>query len=128
MDWWKKIKEKIKKNEDLSEITSSSFREIINGGILSKKAIKKQYPLLVLIAILTVFYIGNRIYSERQIAYIVRLEKELKKTKYKSLVISAELTEQGRRSYVLDYIDSKSLDLQESKTSPIYLEIPDNEK
>lgn len=128
MNYWTKIKEKIKSNEDLSEIASSSFKDILNGGILSNRAIKKHYPLLLLVAFLTVFYVGNRLHSERQIAQISKLKDDLERIKYKSLVISVELTQLGRRSYVLDYIDEKALGLKESRTPPVYIQPPSRER
>lgn len=74
------------------------------------------------------FYIDNRYYCEKQTTEKVRLEKELQDIKFESLTISAQLTTLGRRTYVLDYINSKGLDLKESATAPVLIEEKDPEK
>lgn len=80
---------------------------------------------MILIAVLAVFYIDNRYFCEKQIAEEVRLKKELQDIKFESLTISAQLTTLGRRTYVLDYINSKGLDLKESAIAPVVIEEPD---
>ncbi len=128
MSFWNKILETIKGNEDFSELKSSSFRDFLNGNILNKNFVRKQFKLMILIAVLTVFYIDNRYFCEKQIAEEVRLKKELQDIKFESLTISAQLTTLGRRTYVLDYINSKGLDLKESAIAPVVIEEPDLEK
>lgn len=128
MGFWNKIVTAIKGNEDFSEIKSSTFRDFLNGNILNKKFIRRQYKLFILIAILSVIYIDNRYNCEKKIAEEVRLKKELQDIKFESLTISAELTTLGRRTYVLNYINSKGLDLKESTIAPTIIEEPNLKK
>ncbi len=128
MSFWNKLIETIKGNEDFSELKSSKFRDFLNGSILSKNFIKKQYGLMFMIAILAFIYIDNRYYCEKQISKEVKLKKELQDVKFESLTISAELTKLSRRTYVLDFINSKGLDLKESPYAPVVIEEPDPEK
>lgn len=128
MSFWSKIVETIKGNEDFSEIKSSTFRDVLNGNILSKKFIKKQYGLFFLLAVLALIYVDNRYYCEKQVSKEVKLKKELQDVKFESLTISAELTKLSRRTYVLDYINSKGLSLKESPYAPVVIEEPDPEK
>jgi len=60
MSWFSKIIENIKGSEDFSELKSSSFRDILNGNIFTKRFFIKQIGLLVMIVGLFIFYIGNR--------------------------------------------------------------------
>ncbi len=128
MSFWNKIVELVKDNEDFSDIKSSTFRDVLNGNILSKNFIKKQYGLFLMIAILILFYVDNRYKTEKNISKEVKLKKELQDVKFESLTISAELTKLSRRTYVLDYINSKGLNLKESPYAPVVIEEPDPEK
>ncbi|MFV0470970.1 MAG: FtsL-like putative cell division protein [Paludibacteraceae bacterium] len=125
-----KIWDTIKGSEDFSDIKSSSLRDILNGNILKKRFLQKQYGLFILIAILTVIYVDNRYSCETQIAREVKLKKELQDVKFESLTISAELTTLSRRSYVLNYIRENGLLLKESPVAPIVITTPgeENEK
>ncbi len=128
MSFWNKIIESIKGNEDFSELKSSKFRDFLNGSILSKNFITKQYRLLLMIAALAVIYIGNIYYCEKQIAKEVELKKRLQDVKYEALTVSAELTKLSRRTYVLDYINSKGLELKESPIAPVIIQKPNPKK
>lgn len=130
MSWLKNIWDSIINSEDLSELKSSGIRDFLNGNILKKRFIQKQYGLFVLIAIFIFLYIDNRYACEDQMAQEVKLKKELEDIKFESLTISAQLTTLGRRSFVLDYIAEKGLNLKESPIAPIVITAPgeENEK
>ncbi len=121
MSFLKNIFDKIRESEDFEEIKSSSFKDVLNGNIFSKKFVKRQYLFLSLIAILAVIYIFNGITFERQITQINRLKIKKKDIKYRSLGVSAELTNYQRRTSILNYIEKKNLHLVESKTAPIII-------
>lgn len=130
MNWLKKILDLIINSEDLSELKSSKIRDFLNGNILKKRFIQKQYGLFALAAVFIFIYIDNRYACEDQIAQEIKLKKELQDIKYESLTISAKLTTLGRRSYVLNYIAEKGLNLKESAVAPIIITAPgeENEK
>ncbi|MDD2285501.1 MAG: FtsL-like putative cell division protein [Paludibacter sp.] len=122
MSFFKNIVEKIRQSEDLSDIRSSSVRDILNGNILTKKFIRKQYLLIILLVVLSIVYIDNRYYSEKQIARVVTLKKNIQDAKYESLTISAELMEISRQSNILLLLQSKGLQLKPGSTPPIVIE------
>lgn len=124
MDRFYKILEAIFGAEAVAEIRSSKIRDFLNGNILQKKFIQKQYGLFALIAALIFIYIDNRYYCESQIAEEIKLKKELEDIKFESLTISAELTTLSRRSYVMNYINEKELTLKESPVAPIVITTP----
>jgi hypothetical protein len=130
MNWLNKILEVIIGSEELSELKSSKFRDFLNGNILKKRFIQKQYGLFVFVAVLIFISIDNRYACEAQIAQEVKLKKELQDIKFESLTISSQLTTLGRRSYVLDYIAEKGMNLKESPIAPIVITAPgeENEK
>ena len=124
MNWLKKILEIIIGSEELSELKSSKFREILNGNILKKRFIQKLYAMFVFVGVLIFISINNRYACEVQIAQEVKLKKELQDIKFESLTISAQLTTLGRRTYVLDYIAEKGMNLKESAIAPIVITAP----
>ena len=122
MAWIKKMAEAIRGNEDISDIKSSSVRDILNGEILSKNFIKRQYGLLIMMAVLTFMYVDNRYSCEKQLAKEIELKKKIQDVKYESLTISAELMEISRQSNVLNQLNIRGLELVQTSNPPIVIE------
>lgn len=122
MSFLKNISERIRQSEDLSDLRSSSVRDILNGNILTKKFIRRQYLLIILLVVLSIGYIDNRYASEKQIANMVMLKKNIQDAKYESLTISAELMEISRQSNLLLLMESKGMQLKPGSTPPIVIE------
>lgn len=122
MSFFKNISERIRQSEDLSDLRSSSVRDILNGNILTKKFIRRQYLLIILLVVLSIGYIDNRYASEKQIANMVMLKKNIQDAKYESLTISAELMEISRQSNLLLLMESKGMQLKPGSTPPIVIE------
>ena len=119
MGWIKKMAEAIKGSEDFSDIKSSTIRDILNGNILTKNFIKKQYKLLIMMSLLAFLYVDNRYYCETQLAKEIKLKKEILDLKYESMTISAELMAISRQSNVLSIVKAKGLKLRETYTPAI---------
>ena len=122
MAWIKKMAEAVRGSEDISDIKSSTVRDILNGEILSKNFIKKQYGLVIMIAVLTFMYVDNRYSCEKQLAKEIELKKKIQDVKYESLTISAELMEISRQSNVLNQLNTRGLDLIQTSNPPIVIE------
>jgi len=118
----KKFIEKIRQSEDLSDLRSSSVRDILNGNILTKKFIRRQYLLIILMVVLSIVYIDNRYSSEKQITSITELKRKIQDAKYESLTISAELMEISRQSNILLLLESKGIQLRPGDTPPIVID------
>ena len=121
MSWFKKIIDAIRGSEDFSDIKSSTFRDILNGNILTKNFLRKQYGLLIMIAALTFLYVDNRFYCETQLAKEIELKKKIQDVKYESLTISAELMQLSRESNVLNLVNASGMNLQQTVTPPIVI-------
>lgn len=128
MSWLKKIAEGIKGNEDFNDLKSSTLRDIINGNILTKKFLQKQYPLLIMLALIAFLYVDNRYYCERQLSKVLKLKREIQDVKYESLTISAELMKISRQSSIRQLIKERGLTLSEPNTPPVVLEVKTPEK
>ena len=122
MSWIKNITDAIIGSEDFSDIKSSSLRDVINGNILTKKFIQKQYGLIAMIAVLAFFYVDNRYYCETQQAKEIQLKKKIQDLKYESLTNSAELMKISRQSTVLEMINLRGVNLSQTATPPIVIE------
>lgn len=122
MSWFKKIAEAIRGSEDFSDIKSSTARDILNGNILTKKFLQKQYGLIGMIAILMFMYVDNRYYCETQLAKEIELKKKIQDVKYESLTISAELMQISRQSNVLKMVNERGLNLIQTTTPPVVIE------
>jgi hypothetical protein len=119
--WLKKIIDGIVGSEDFSDIKSSSVRDILNGNILTKRFIQKQYGLIIMIAIFAFLYVDNRYYCETQLAKEVELKKNIQDLKYESLTNSAELMQLSRQSTVLQMINDRGVNLIQTATPPIVI-------
>jgi hypothetical protein len=119
--WLKKIINGIVGSEDFSDIKSSSVRDILNGNILTKRFIQKQYGLIIMIAIFAFLYVDNRYYCETQLAKEVELKKSIQDLKYESLTNSAELMQLSRQSTVLQMINDRGVNLIQTATPPIVI-------
>ena len=104
-----------KKGQDNSHIT---FRSVLSGDFLAHEFFKRQSNLLILIVILTIFYVDNRYSSQQEMLEIDRLKKELIGIKYDALTISSEVTVRSRQSRIERYIASEGIPLEVSTTPP----------
>lgn len=123
MAWLQKIAEAIKGNEDFNDLKSSTIKDIINGNILTKNFLKKQYPLMIMIAFLAFLYIDNRYYCETQLSKVLKLKREIQDVKYESLTISAELMEISRQSNIRKMVRERGLMLRETNTPPVVIDV-----
>ena len=121
MSWFKKIADAIKGSEDFSDLKSSTFRDVLNGNFLTTNFLRKQYGLLIMIAVLLFFYVDNRYYCETQLAKEIEVKKKIQDVKYEYLTISAELMQISRESNVLRMVQEKGLNLKETATPPIVI-------
>lgn len=122
MSWFSKIIENIKGSEDFSELKSSSFRDILNGNIFTKRFFIKQIGLLIMIVVLFIFYIGNRYEYESELTYQNKLKKEVQDKKYESLSISAELMQVSRQSNVEKMLKERGSELHEPVSPLVVLD------
>lgn len=122
MKGWKSSWEKIRNSENFVDLKSSSLRDILNGNILTSRFIRKQYMLVVMLVVLSIFYIDNRYTSEKQIKQVAELKKQIQDAKYESLTISAELVEISRQSNVYKLLQERGIPVKPGNTPAIVIE------
>lgn len=107
----------VKNSSKVSEWYRKIFA-VFFGDVLITGFLKRQVKLLVLIVILTFFYIGNRYSCELELIKIAKLKEKLTEIKYGALTRSSELMEKSRQSRIEEYITERESDLQTSTTPP----------
>lgn len=95
-----------------------SIRSILGGDILATDFFKRQANLLILIMVLTIFYINNRYESQQELIEIDRLKKVLTDIKYDALTRSSELMEKSRQSRIEEYISTEESKLETATSRP----------
>lgn len=123
MGWIKKTINRIIVNEDFQDLKSSKIIDFINGNILTKNVLKKQYPFLLFVALLTFLYVDNRFYNEKQLSKMLKMQRELRDIKYESLTISAELMKISRQSSIREMIKERGLTLREGNKPAVILNV-----
>lgn len=99
-----------------------SLQEVLSGNIFTREFIRKQYKLLILIAVLLFVYIYNGFSCESQERKIVRLQEDVKNARYEMLDLSAEYTQLTRPSNVAEQLRENGSRVKESTTPSIMID------
>ena len=78
------------------------------GDILTNDFLGRQRGLIILVMVLTVFYVNNRYECQRELIEIDHLKKDLEDIKYDALTRSSELMERSRQSRIEEYVSANS--------------------
>jgi len=102
-----------------SEHKKASFKELIDGTILTRKAIVRQLPFVLFLSFIAIIYIGNRYHAEKVIRDLTNLQAEVKDLRAESITIASELMFISKQSEVVKMIEENQLDIKESVKPPI---------
>ena len=92
-------------------------KDIFLGRFISNDILIRQWKRILVIVI----YISNRYTCQQKITQIGELQKQLVDVRYEALTLSSKLMGSSRQSQVEKLIESKGLDLHESKQPPFKL-------
>ncbi|MBN1133024.1 MAG: hypothetical protein JXR52_12885 [Bacteroidales bacterium] len=95
-----------------------SFRDFINGNLLTKKIVLKQIRYFILLVMIAFISIANRNHAEKVVIHLNQLQKDVKELRSHSITISAELIKVSRQSEVVRLVNRYGLGLQESLEPP----------
>lgn len=109
----------IDSNDDKSSVITL-VKEFIAGDVFLKEAVQKQFLYVLLLVVLSLVYINNRFLYERQLREIASLRNEVVDLRYRSLTISKEVKQAGRRTMIIEALKSHGSDLEEA-TKPIII-------
>ena len=96
------------------------FKQIIKGEDPRIIAfLKRQVPLIILVIILTLVYIGNRYACQCDLVRIEQLKKELADVRYQALNVTSDVSAKSKPSYMEKAMGSGENGLQTS-SQPFY--------
>jgi hypothetical protein len=97
-------------------------KEFIAGDVFLKETVQKQYLYVLLIFVLSLVYINNRFLYERELREIARLRSEVVDLRYRSLTISKEVKQAGRRTMIIEALKAHGSDLEETAKPIVVIE------
>ncbi len=124
MNWRKnKITEFIQSKDEFGELKGVSFKDILNGRIITRGLITRQMPFLIYLSVLGFLYIGNHYKMEDLMRKVAVLNKDLKELRYEAITTSSELMFMSKQSEVLKKVKANNLDLEELTEPPRILKV-----
>jgi hypothetical protein len=90
--------------------------------VFLKETVQKQYLYVLLIFVLSLVYINNRFLYERELREIARLRSEVVALRYRSLTISKEVKQAGRRTMIIEALKAHGSDLEETAKPIVVIE------
>lgn len=109
----------IDSNDDKSSVITL-VKEFIAGDVFLKETVQKQYLYVLLLFVLSLVYINNRFLYERELREVAKLRNEVVDLRYRSLTISKEVKQAGRRTMIIEALKAHGSDLEEA-TKPIII-------
>jgi hypothetical protein len=97
---------------------SNPLRSFLDGTLLTKEVLLKQFPFVVFIAVLAVLYIANRYSAEKIVRKTQDIQNELKELRAEQISITSELMQISQQSEVIKLVEKNQLGLTESIEPP----------
>lgn len=100
---------------------SLSFRDLLDGNVLTRKSVLKQSRFILLLVLIAFFSIANRNHAEKTVIQLNRLQSDVKEMRAKSISISSDLVKISRQSEVVRLVNRYNLGLEENLEPPYKL-------
>ena len=100
-----------------------SFRSLIDGNVLTQKAVLRQAPFIVLLVLIAFISIANRNHAEKLVIKENYLQNEVKELRSQAISTSSELMKFSRQTTVERIVREKGLELKENLEPPKKLNI-----
>lgn len=94
------------------------LRSFLDGTLITKEVILKQFPFVIFIAVLCVLYIANRYGAEKVVRKTQDIQNELKELRAEQISITSELMQLSQQSEVVKLVEVNQLGLAESLEPP----------
>ncbi len=98
--------------------TSLGLKDILTGSVLTSEMVSRQLPYILFMALLAVFYIGNRYRYEKLVKKEKNLQIEVRNLRAESITTAAQLMFISKQSEVAKLCEKRGLDLKESVVPP----------
>ncbi len=97
---------------------SFSFRDLLDGNVLTRKAVLKQSRFILLLVLIAFMSIANRNHAEKTVINLNRLQSDVKELRARSISTSSELVQISRQSEVKQLVNRYELGLEENLEPP----------
>lgn len=97
---------------------SLSFRDLVDGNVLTRKAVLKQTRFILLLVLIAFLSIANRNHAEKTVIHLNRLQSDVKELRARSISTSSELVKISRQSEVKQLVNRYELGLEENLEPP----------
>ena len=110
-----KEKKNIEFDQSIEEKEKSlSFRDLLDGNVLTRKAVLKQTRFILLLVLIAFLSIANRNHAEKTVIHLNRLQSDVKELRARSISTSSELVQISRQSAVKQMVNRYELGLEEN--------------
>ena len=114
-----KEKKNIEFDQSIEEKEKSlSFRDLLDGNVLTRKAVLKQTRFILLLVLIAFLSIANRNHAEKTVIHLNRLQSDVKELRARSISTSSELVQISRQSEVKLLVNRYELGLEENLEPP----------
>jgi hypothetical protein len=97
---------------------SFSLRDLLDGNVLTRKAVIKQSRFILLLVMIAFASIANRNHAEKTVIRLNQLQSDVKEMRAKSITISSDLVRISRQSEVVRLVYRYELGLEENLEPP----------
>ena len=97
---------------------SFSLRDLLDGNVLTRKAVLKQSRFILLLVFIAFLSIANRNHAEKTVIHLNRLQSDVKEMRARSISTSSELVRISRQSEVMQLVNRYELGLEENLEPP----------
>lgn len=98
------------------------MRDVLSGNIFTKEAVRKQWPLIALVAFFTFVYINNGFKAVGQQTQIKRLQKEIREARFTMLDLSADYVKISKSSAIAKQLQADNSQVKEPAKPAILVE------
>jgi hypothetical protein len=97
---------------------SFSFRDLLDGNVLTRKAVLRQSRFLVLLVLIAFLSIANRNHAEKTVIRMNQLQEDVKELRAKSITISSDLSGSAARVKCSGWCNGTSWDWRRTWIHP----------
>lgn len=103
---------------------TQSLTKIFGGGFLDNPKIIQQIPFLFFLSLAGLFYIANGYWADDKIRQMNKLTNEIKELRTEHISVQSELESATNEIFIAE--KAKTIGLQESRTPPMKIVVPDS--
>lgn len=100
----------------------SFFGQVISGNFLVRPEVRRQYPYILILAVLMFLYIANGYYIQKLHRKNERLTDEIKELKSQSLTLASKRMTETRQSEIIKELEKRGIPLIEATEPPHIIE------